>query len=103
VTRKFKVFIETHASSIINIELNDEKLAEVATDLGTTVAELTVDDLREIAADHAMSRFGGPSVCAQCAGWGHRGEGSTGVELGDDWDVVEDTEYTQGVEEVDKF
>lgn len=68
------------ASATVTVELSDEVLARRAADLGKAVANLTEDDLREVAADLAFSDPGPPSVCAQCSGWGNPAQR---LELGD--------------------
>ena len=79
---KLKVDISTHASAVITVELSDEKLAQVAEDLGVDVDALTVDDLM----DTIYETMDTPQICAQCSGWGQ----DYGLELGDEWEIDDD-------------
>jgi len=79
---KLSVNISTHASAVVTVEFTDEKLAQIAEDLGVEVDALTVDDLT----DAIYETMETPGICAQCAGWGR----DYGLELGDEWEIDDD-------------
>lgn len=83
--RKFSVNLVTTASAIVTVTVSDEKLAEVALDLGKEVGELTPDDLRDHVTYRAHERA--PYICAQCSGWGREDQS---LELGDEWELPTD-------------
>lgn len=58
---KYRVWLETVASTVIEVEAEDEEQA------------------KDLAYEEGM-----PSLCAQCSGWGQ----DQNLELGDAWDVV---------------
>ncbi len=91
---KFKVNVTTHASATVIAEIPDEKLQKLARDLEKTVDELTEDDLTELAYEYMET----PDICAQCSGWGQ----SWGLELGDEWDIVEGTEKYPSINRVEE-
>lgn len=82
---KFSVDMQTYANATIEVELDDERLAEIAVDLEKNVEDLTIDDLRDYVGDEAYMQ-GVPGICAQCSGWGHKHS----LSLDDDWDIVGD-------------
>ena len=79
---KLAVNISTTASATVHLEISDDRLAEIADDLGVTVDKLTVDDLT----DEIYEKMETPYICAQCSGWGQ----DHSLELGDDWDIDDD-------------
>lgn len=82
---KFNVDMQTYANATIEVELSDDKLAEIAADLEKNVDDLTIDDLREMVEEEAYTQ-GVPGICAQCSGWGS----THGLDLGDEWEILED-------------
>lgn len=81
VPRRFTVYAHTTASASLTVELDEHDLVETARNLGKKVGDLTLDDLRELAADRAFDA-GFPDICAQCSGWGRRG---VSLDLAGDW------------------
>lgn len=82
MSRTFDVAIQTTATAVVPVEISDERLAEIALDLGKEVADLTVEDLES----EIVENYEGPSICAQCNGWGQHHS----LELGDEWEVSVD-------------
>jgi len=83
---KLTVNISTTASATVYVEISDERLAEIAENLGVEVSKLTVDDLT----DEIYEKMETPSICAQCSGWGR----DHSLELGDDWEINDDPNET---------
>lgn len=80
--RKFRIDIETAALARVVVEISDERLAEIASELDVPVDELTVEDLE----DEIAAEFDAPVICASCSGWGQL----WGLELDDNWDISTD-------------
>lgn len=68
---KYRVYLQTVASTVIEVEAEDK------------------NEAYELAVDQDM-----PTICAQCSGWG----GRQNLELGDVWEGDDDIE--KAVEEV---
>jgi hypothetical protein len=82
MSRTFDVAIQTIAVAVVPVEISDERLAEIAFNLGKKVADLAVEDL----VDYVVEHYEGPSICAQCSGWGQKHS----LQLGDEWEVSVD-------------
>lgn len=89
MTRTFTVNLTTGADTVIRVELSDDDLRQVADNLNVAdVADLTLDDLRELVEERAHDRI--PSICAQCSGWA---DNNVSLSLGDDWTLADEMQY----------
>lgn len=91
---KFAVNVQTYASATVIADIPNEKLAELARDLETTVDKLTPDDITDLVYEYIET----PGICAQCSGWGQ----SHSLELGDEWDIVEGSEKYPTIQRVNE-
>jgi len=85
VPRKFKIYIHTVASATVPVELSDEDIERIASDLEVDVSELTLDDLTDVLAERAFDNV--PTVGVCCSGWN---EWEASLELGDEWELSDD-------------
>ncbi len=70
---KYRVSLQTVASTVIEVEAEDKD-----------------------AAYEAALSAGMPRICAQCSGWG----GRQNLELSDEWDIPQDQSTDEAVDEV---
>jgi len=59
---KVNVFMRTYAHYVAKVTLTDEELARIAADNETTVEDLTLEHIRELAEDKAFTK-GAPGLC----------------------------------------
>lgn len=90
--RQFKVRMHNTVSGTLTVELDEETLAQIATELEKDVAELTTEDLREIVIDRSYAE-GMPGLCFQCVGWSREWS----REEDDDWQVDDDDDAVEEV------
>jgi len=84
MSQKLSVDLHTYAHATVTVELSDDELRRLASDLDVDIDKLTVDDMRELAIDKAYDKA--PSICAQCSGWAR----DYSLDLGDEWTVTDD-------------
>lgn len=70
---KYRVYLQTVASTVVEVEAENK------------------DAAYEAALSEDM-----PRICAQCSGWG----GRQNLEIGDDWDIPQDQSTDEAVEEI---
>lgn len=66
---KVSVYAQAWASATVNVELTQDELEKIAKDLEKDVADLTEDDIQEVAEEKAYSEVGFPDLCIQCSGY----------------------------------
>ena len=78
---KVSVHVQAWASATVNVELDQATLEQIAKDLEKDVADLTADDVAEVAEAKAFGEEGMPGLCASCCGMGYGDNYS--MDLGD--------------------
>lgn len=68
---KVSVNAQAWASATVYVELDQSTLERIAKDLEKDVADLTADDIAEVAEEKAFSEQGMPSLCPSCCGMGY--------------------------------
>lgn len=92
---KFSAYFNTEASCRVDIEVNDEMIAQIAAaydiDPETVDDDVIIQFLRDGEAYQEL-----PSLCAQCGGWG----GQHSMDIGE-WELDKDGEYHKAIERVE--
>lgn len=90
--RKFRVHVHSQTGASKDVEIHNNRLKEIATDLEVGVDQLTIEDLREEAIEVALNE-GIPGLCAYCSGMGQ----STDFirDYDSEWDVDDGDEAVE--------
>lgn len=89
---KYNVNMQANVDAMIEVDVDDEKLAKLAKELEKNVDDLTQEDVYDLVSYEAYQQ-GVPGICAQCSGWGR----NHSLDIGD-YEIVDGDDAIRKVE-----
>ena len=89
--RKFQVNLKATTCATATVEIEDERLQEIATDFEVSVEQLTMYDLRDEIVELAHHTI--PQLCNYCSGGGFDAEFTRDEDS--EWELDDDGDLTE--------